>query len=155
MRILVLSDSHGHVDAMVRCVELAEPDAIFHLGDCWPDAEQLQFRFPAITLFQVPGNCDWGNTEQAERLAEVGGKRFLLLHGHTRNVNAGPERAVLAARECGADAVLFGHTHLPLVDFDGTTYVMNPGTVGGVKNFASYGIITINGGKLDCRTHRL
>ena len=34
MRILVLSDSHGNVENMIRCVDLAEPGAILHLGDC-------------------------------------------------------------------------------------------------------------------------
>jgi putative phosphoesterase len=155
MRILVLSDSHGDVDAMARCVKLTEPNEIFHLGDCWPDAEKLRALYPHIPLEQVPGNCDWGSTEVPERLVEAGGKRFLLMHGHTRNVNSGAHRAVLAAKECGADAVLYGHTHLPLVDFDGTTYVMNPGTVAGVNHFATYGIITISGDKLDCATFRL
>ena len=37
MDILVLSDSHGAVAPMVRAVELARPDLILHLGDCWRD----------------------------------------------------------------------------------------------------------------------
>ena len=32
MRILVLSDSHGNVENMARCVELTQPNAILHLG---------------------------------------------------------------------------------------------------------------------------
>lgn len=155
MRILVLSDSHGSVEAMTRCVEIAAPDEIFHLGDCWRDGEALRALYPHIPLQQVPGNCDWGSTEAPERLVEAGGQRFFLLHGHTRGVNAGPSRAALAGRECGANAVLFGHTHLPLVDFDGTIHVLNPGTVGGVNHFATYGIITIDGGRLNCTVCRL
>ncbi|NLU23292.1 MAG: YfcE family phosphodiesterase [Clostridiales bacterium] len=154
MRILVLSDSHGQVDNMVRCVELVEPNCILHLGDCWPDAQKLHRLFPAIPLEQVPGNCDWGSAEAAERLLEIGGKRIFMMHGHTRNVKYGTMSAVCAARECGADVLLFGHTHQPLVDFDGTLYVMNPGAAG-AYNGPTYGIITINGTQLTCATYRL
>ena len=47
MNILVLSDSHGAVPLMARAVELAEPDLILHLGDCWRDGERLHARFHA------------------------------------------------------------------------------------------------------------
>ena len=40
MKYLVLSDSHGNVDNMVRAVEREKPDGIIHLGDCWRDAEE-------------------------------------------------------------------------------------------------------------------
>ena len=42
MKILVLSDSHGAVDNMIRCVELTQPRQIFHLGDCVRDAQQSE-----------------------------------------------------------------------------------------------------------------
>ena len=47
MKYLVLSDSHGNVDNMVRAVEREKPDGIIHLGDCWRDAEELNELFPA------------------------------------------------------------------------------------------------------------
>ena len=50
MRILVLSDSHGNVENMARCVELTQPNAILHLGDCQRDAEALHRLYPAIPL---------------------------------------------------------------------------------------------------------
>ena len=34
-----------------------------------------------------------------------------MMHGHTRRVKSGPMAAIYAARECGADILLFGHTH--------------------------------------------
>ena len=36
MEILVLSDSHGRVDHMVRAVEQFHPRQVLHLGDCRP-----------------------------------------------------------------------------------------------------------------------
>ena len=41
MKYLVLSDSHGNVDNMVRAVELVKPQGIIHLGDGWRDVEPL------------------------------------------------------------------------------------------------------------------
>lgn len=154
MRILVLSDSHGNVDNMVRCVELADPNYILHLGDCAPDADKLHRLFPNIPMDTVPGNCDWGNCDPPERLLEIGGKRILILHGHTRNVKSGLMRLTYAAKEIGVDAVLFGHTHQPLVDFDGAMYTMNPGSIGD-RLHPTYGIITINASTFDCATYRL
>lgn len=54
MRILVLSDSHGAVEACRLAVEQSTPDQILHLGDCVRDAERLHALFPAIPLTGVP-----------------------------------------------------------------------------------------------------
>ena len=86
MDILVLSDSHGAVAPMVRAVELAIPDLILHLGDCWRDGERLRDRFPDIPLEQVPGNCDFLSDAPTEQLLVLGGKRILMCHGHTYRV---------------------------------------------------------------------
>ena len=68
MRILVLSDSHGAVEACRLAVEQSAPDQILHLGDCVRDAERLHALFPAIPLTGVPGNCDWADADNPERL---------------------------------------------------------------------------------------
>ena len=52
MKYLVLSDSHGNVDNMVRAVEREKPDGIIHLGDCWRDAEELHELFPRLPGFR-------------------------------------------------------------------------------------------------------
>ena len=78
----------------------------------------------------VPGNCDWGSCDQPERLLEIGGVRIFALHGHTRNVKRSPMAAMYAAKEYGAQVLLFGHTHVPLVDNDGSLLTLNPGAAG-------------------------
>ena len=154
MRILVLSDSHGAVDNMVRCAEFVEPDYILHLGDYVHDAEQLRRALPHIPMDTVPGNCDWGDFDPPERLLELGGHRILMMHGHTRGVKYDDMKARYAALEAGAEVLLYGHTHRPLVDYDGTLHVLNPGTCGR-GGVLTYGVITINGNKLECSTFRL
>ena len=146
MRILVLSDSHGCVEPMERCVERVQPQVILHLGDCVRDAQRLEERYPDIPLLGVPGNCDYGGLDQPERLTELGGVRILMMHGHTRRVKSGPMAAIYAARECGADILLFGHTHRrELVRGVGTAAtVFNPGSL---RDGGSYGVITIENGE--------
>lgn len=154
MRILVLSDSHGGVTQMRQAVELTEPNHILFLGDCLPDADKLHRAFPDIPMTTVPGNCDWGSTDEPERLLELRGKRILMMHGHTRNVKYTLMNATYAAREYGADILLFGHTHHAMVDNDGTLWTMNPGSIGD-RSAPTYGIITINDRALTCATYRL
>ena len=153
MKILVLSDSHGDVDRCARCVEAVQPDHILHLGDCIRDAWHLQERFPHIPMDAVPGNCDWRmEQDQEERLLELGGVRILMMHGHTRHVKFGHLAVCYAAREMDAQILLFGHTHQPLVDFDGALWVLNPGSV---RDRDTYGVITIEPEKVICSTYRL
>ena len=149
MKLLILSDSHGNIDNMVRAVELTQPRYILHLGDCLQDAQALHQRYPDIPMDTVPGNCDWCSYDTPERLLEFDGVRVLIMHGHTRNVKVSPLSAQYVARECGADVLLFGHTHSPMVDYDGTLYTMNPGAAGDYHR-PTYGVLTIENGKADC-----
>ena len=102
----------------------------------------------------VPGNCDWGQTGEPERLLEIEGVRILMLHGHTRHVKSSPMAAVYAAREYGADVLLFGHTHVPLVDYDGTLWVMNPGAAGDYTR-PTCGLLTIREGIVTCSVQNI
>ena len=151
MKLLVLSDSHGNVDNMARAVELTQPRHILHLGDCLRDAQALHERFPDLPMDTVPGNCDWGSFDQPERLLEMGGVRIFMLHGHTRNAKSSPMAAMYAAKEYGAQVLLFGHTHVPLVDNDGTLLTLNPGAAGD-RLHPTCGILTIDNGHADVRT---
>ena len=151
MRVLVVADSHGRVDNMIRAVERVQPDYVLHLGDCQRDMEKLRREFPELPMEGVPGNCDWGSYDQPERLIELGGVRILMMHGHTRNVKSSTMAAMYAAREWGAQVLLFGHTHRPLVDNDGTLLTLNPGTAGDWEH-PTCGILTIENGKADVKT---
>lgn len=151
MKILVFSDSHGNLDNMVRAVAQEAPDQIFHLGDGWRDAQRLHARFPQLPFCQVPGNCDLQPGTPAERLLEIQGKRILLCHGHTYGVKRSLTTAGFAAQERDLDLFLFGHTHRPLVDRRGKTLFLNPGSIGDyLRPF--YGVVTIDGERLDGRT---
>lgn len=147
MKLLIVSDSHGRWDGVQKAVEREVPDAWVHLGDGWRDAERVQEQYPTLPLEQVPGNCDLGRWESAERLCFFGGHPVFLCHGHTLGVKQSLLRASMAAREHGAELLLFGHTHQPLVDFHNGLWVMNPGSIGAFHG--TYGVITLD----ECGIH--
>ena len=154
MKILVLSDSHGSISPMEEAVLRAEPHLILHLGDCWRDGERLHDRFPAIPFEQVPGNCDFRPDQPTEKLLFEGDKRILMCHGHTYGVKQTLLNAGYAAEEQNLDLFLFGHTHRPLVDMRGKTLFLNPGSIGD-RLQPTYGVVTIESGKLNARTFLL
>lgn len=146
MRYLVLSDSHGNVENMARAVEQTQPDGIIHLGDCWRDAEALRQRFPRLPLEQVPGNCDLGWYGDLERILILDDKRVLIAHGHTMAVKYGLLRAQYRAQEENAEILLFGHTHLPLVEAASRPMLLNPGSIGDPRR-PTYGLLEFRDGQ--------
>ena len=153
MKILVLSDSHGDVNSMLTCVEIVQPRHILFLGDGLRDLDEVQDRFPHIPVDAVAGNCDFGRHELGEKLIELAGHRILMMHGHTRHVKTSLLEANYAAREAGADILLYGHTHLARIARNGDFWAMNPGSIGNYPR--SYGVITISGEKVDCSLYQL
>ena len=54
----------------------------------------------------------------------------MLTHGHRYGVNYGVEQIKETAFLEGADIVMFGHTHQPLIDLsDEKIYAINPGSI--------------------------
>ncbi len=117
MKLLVFSDSHGTLSFMETAVEREEPQYILHLGDVARDARALSERYPSIPLDFVVGNCDCAPDEPTKKVIQVENTTIFMTHGHAYSVKAGIGRATLAAREAGAQILLFGHTHESLCDF--------------------------------------
>ena len=126
MRIGVFSDSHGDISAARRFFDsLAPLDALFHLGDYAADGEKLSKLF-SCPVYAVRGNCDFRSDEPLERVVDLGGKRFLLLHGHQYYY---AEAMLYRGEEVHADMVLYGHTHMPDLSADGPRLLLNPGSL--------------------------
>jgi len=152
MKILVLSDSHRRVANILTAVEREKPDMVFHLGDMVQDSEELSYVHPKLPLYRVEGNCDTFSTiagVPSTLLQSVGGLRFLLTHGHLYNAKHGSSALLREGRTRSADAVLYGHTHVPVAaqEPDGL-WLINPGTIGGVGNRATYGVLLVENRQL-------
>ena len=153
MKILVLSDSHSALSFMFRAAAKVKPDAIVHLGDYYDDGEALAEEFPRIPFYQVPGNCDRYRAPIGAHeilILPVLGVKLYMTHGHKHNVKFYTGTLIRDAREAGAAAALYGHTHQAECyrEEDGL-WVLNPGSAGSYGGSA--GIIEVNDGIIsDC-----
>ena len=126
MRIGVFSDTHGDISAAKRFFHSIAPlDYLFHLGDNAADGDKLAKLF-VCPVYAVRGNCDYRSDAPLERQVDLGGKRFLLLHGHQYYAMSS---LLYRAEEVHADMVLYGHTHMPDLSADGPRLLLNPGSL--------------------------
>ncbi|MGM9522353.1 MAG: metallophosphoesterase [Oscillospiraceae bacterium] len=146
MKILVFSDSHRNVEAMVSVVEFEKPDYIFHLGDLESDAIELGRRYYNMPICSVPGNCDLMPFGERRLIFDMCGKKFFVTHGHAYGVKTGLNSLINTAMTAGADIVMFGHTHVPYEGRFGDMLVINPGSVG--TGSRTYGVLTIENGEV-------
>ena len=149
-KILVVSDSHGTTEHMTQAVRDSMPDMMIHLGDGWHDAVKMRYQFPDLYVVQVPGNCDYVD-DDLEKIIDIDGKRMLMCHGHQFSVKMGYGRILQEGLEKKADILLCGHTHIVCQDYYRGMAVLNPGTIGDVREPGrpTYGIIEINKGKIN------
>jgi len=134
MKILVFSDSHGYCDKMYSIIKkfvsnTGKLDYIIHLGDLARDAKFLQGQFPEIPVLYVCGNSDFSfDRREQQKEAEIGGKKFFLVHGHNHNVYD-PDSLKNIAEQKNYDIILHGHTHIPREDYHNNTYIICPGSI--------------------------
>ena len=150
MRIGVFSDSHGDISSAKRfCDSLSPLDCLFHLGDHATDGEKLSKLF-SCPVYAVRGNCDYRSDEPLERIVDLGGKRFLLLHGHQYYFT---DALLYRGEEVRADMVLYGHTHVPDLSADGTRLLLNPGSLSRPRGGSvdSCALILLDGNDLNVR----
>lgn len=138
MKIIIMSDSHGDLET-VQAVSELQADAIFHCGD-----SELAYDHPLLQhMHRVKGNCDFDSDFPRSVLVTVGDKKILAVHGHEHQVNRSMLELNYAAKEAGADIVLFGHTHLYGAEMKDRILFLNPGSTvqprGGKK--ATYAVI--------------
>jgi len=147
MRIGLISDTHCPQRCVAYPVSLGSVfggvDLILHAGDVgalWV-LDALSELAPVVA---VHGNDD---TEEAWRelpfstTVSLRGRRILLWHGHHRDVQIERashkedawepklKRRVGIAQAAGAEIVVTGHTHIPLVWREGDVTCVNPGAI--------------------------
>jgi putative phosphoesterase len=130
--IAVISDTHmpkGKRRLPDACYEqLLAAEAVIHAGDFSAASvlDELEALCPVVHA--VRGNVDdpelWSRLPESIEI-DVEGRKVAVLH------DAGPSRGRLPRlrdRFPDADAVVFGHSHLPLHETDGGFQIFNPGS---------------------------
>lgn len=125
----LVSDTHGWLDPdLVEVFEGVEH--IIHAGDLGTVEVLERLREVAPTT-AVKGNIDGGELRflPIDAIVEFEGKRIAVLH-----IAGSPKRPRKAARQLIArerpDAIVVGHSHIPVVGRVGPTLWINPGAAG-------------------------
>ena len=128
IHVLVVSDSHGD-ETVLRKALAQHPKAtvVIHLGDGAAEAERLAAD-DAREWYIVRGNCDVGGGAPVNRTVSVGGAKLYLTHGYAQHVKSGLLNLTYTAKEQEVAAALYGHTHIPAVDFHEGLMLINPGS---------------------------
>ena len=130
VKILIVSDSHGNNRNLIQAVKnmRGTMDMMIHLGDmeCSPDSIRSLVERP---VEMVKGNCDYGNELQGARLIEIGEHKAFITHGNRYGGELGIPTMKDIAKENGADIVMFGHSHKPVIDTKSDIVVLNPGSI--------------------------
>ncbi|HHV37970.1 MAG TPA: metallophosphoesterase [Tepidimicrobium sp.] len=147
MRAFVVSDTHGYIDGFLNETKhMARPDLIIHLGDYVEDGVRIE-KETGIETRIVRGNGDFFEKNYNEdEIFKLEDKTLFITHGHKHRVRYGIDNLFYRAKEIGADIVLFGHTHVPLLIEESNMMIMNPGSPylpRGLDRRKTFGIIEI------------
>jgi uncharacterized protein len=132
IRLAIIADTHmagGRRRLPDRCAELiAASDLVVHAGDIMSLEALAEIEAIGPPLRAVTGNMDgWELRARLPETDEVDadGAKVAVVH------DAGPAGGRLERmrrRFPSADAVVFGHSHLPLHERDGDFQIFNPGS---------------------------
>lgn len=129
MKILVVSDSHGKNKHLNTALEkVGDIDLLIHLGDL-EGSDDFINTFVKCRKEMIAGNNDYFTEVPKERLLKLGKYTVFLTHGNHYGVYYGTETLKKAAKDRGADIVLYGHTHVPSIDLTSDVYAVNPGSI--------------------------
>lgn len=129
MKILIVSDTHGHQENLEKVIELEKPfDMLIHLGDIESNETYITHLAACHTEI-VAGNNDFFSYLDREKIIEIGKYKVFITHGHKYYVAAGTDTIKEEAIKRGADIVMFGHTHIPEIDIDYNIIAINPGSL--------------------------
>lgn len=132
-KILVVSDSHGNNTNLKKAIEVFGPrgeqlSLLIHLGDAQCSMESIQ-QLVDCPVEAVSGNCDFSPDLPGTKLITIGKEKALLTHGHRYGCKMGTDTMKEIAKANGAGMVLFGHTHMPMLEEFSDIKVMNPGSI--------------------------
>lgn len=129
MKILIVSDTHRSNALYLQLVEKYEPlDMIIHCGDI-EGSELTISKASDCPVHMVAGNNDFFSQIPMEDEFYIGKYKVFLTHGHHYYISMGNELLKDEARSRGADIVMYGHTHRPVIEQDGNILVINPGSL--------------------------
>lgn len=128
-RIMIVSDTHGrHGNLMEALYREGSIDKLIHLGDFQGEEDVIMDMAGCESVF-VAGNNDFWSPYNREETIELGKYRALLTHGHSYYVTNDLHTIREEGLTRGFDIVMFGHTHIPVIDIRDQITLINPGSI--------------------------
>ena len=105
-----------------------EVDMLIHLGDV-EGGEYYIEETAMCEVHMVAGNNDFFTELPQEEEFYIGNKKVFITHGHYYYVSRGLDRIIAEGARRGADIVMYGHTHRPVMERSGDMLILNPGSI--------------------------
>ena len=129
MKILIVSDTHGRHSNLDKVLEHEKDiDMLLHLGDVENGEDYIE-TITKCPVYMIAGNNDFFSYLPMEREIRIGKYKVFMTHGHGYYVSMDTKSLRRAATARGVDIVMFGHTHRPYMDVEGSLKVINPGSL--------------------------
>lgn len=129
MKVLIVSDTHRRNTNYFTVLSRVSPvDMVIHCGDA-EGSEYAICEAAGCPVEIVLGNNDFFSDLPREREFQVGNYKVWLVHGHNYFVSMGNETLKQEAACKGADIVMYGHTHKPVIDLEDSVIAINPGSL--------------------------
>lgn len=129
MKILIVSDTHGKNKNLFNALQRVGPiDLLIHLGDLGGHEDYIKSMSPC-PVEMISGNNDIFTGYPKEKMKLIGKYNVMLTHGHRYDVYYNTYKIKEVARSRQADIVMFGHTHIPLIDLKDDVWAINPGSI--------------------------
>lgn len=124
MKLLIVSDTHGmNTNELINIIKQEKANVNIHAGDYMMSIDEMKKHFQ----YFVDGNndCEYKNKQEFQ----IDKFKFLLVHGH-EYFDFNYESWIKKEREKqnDIDVIIFGHSHIPLIDTSSKPYFINPGS---------------------------
>ena len=131
MKVLIVSDTHGHDENLERAVMMETPfDMLVHCGGCgWAEDDFYRTLLLDCPCCIVAGNNDFFSDLPREEEIELDGNKVLVTHGNYYGVSMDISGVAEEAKSRDCDAVFFGHTHKPVIEEIDGVLAINPGSL--------------------------
>lgn len=148
MKILIISDTHRQNDNFLKVIDkVGKIDLLIHLGDV--EGSELTIEQAAgCHVEMISGNNDFFSALPSEKMINIGKYKVFLTHGHRYYIGMGNEMLKQEAIAQGADIVMYGHTHKPVIEIEKNIIAINPGSLSYPRQEnrkPSYIIMTLSG----------
>ena len=129
MKILIISDTHRKHDNFFDVIQkVGKLDMVIHLGDI-EGGEYTIEQAAGCPVEMVAGNNDFFSKISSEKTLQIGKYCVMITHGHRYYIGMGNEMLKEEAIARGADIVMYGHTHKPVIDISDNIIAVNPGSL--------------------------